>query len=293
MIMLLTGANRCLDKEGIWIRQGIQPAGKVPMWTLPANSLVQHLASPVNLTCIVRGTPYARRAIPGDLHIIPEGSQIQLDFSGATELLFFSFDRQHLNSICHDLGQNGDLDLKFHFSLRDQQMSSLVHALQEELRSGCARGDSYMKYLSSTLIRYVTSTYSAHAPAPARGLSGLPPNRLRFILDHIHTNIHTRLFSRDLAKLVQMSPQHFGNLFRQSTGRAPYEYILCERIEQGKRLLAETQMPIMDIAIEVGFAHHSHFGDAFRHLTGMTPKQYRQLYESFNTPARMNCNEAA
>ena len=50
------------------------------MSTLPANSLVQHLASPVNLTCIVRGTPYARRAIPGDLHIIPEGSQIQSIF---------------------------------------------------------------------------------------------------------------------------------------------------------------------------------------------------------------------
>ena len=291
--MLLTGANRTFDMEGIWIRQGIQPPGKVPVWTSPANSLVQHLASPVNLTCVVRGVPYARRAIPGDVHIIPEGTQIHLDFSGATELLFFCFDRQRLHSICHDLDQNGDLTLKFHFSLRDPQMSSLVHALQEELRSGCARGDSYMRHLSSTLIRYVASTYSAHAQAPAMHVSGLTPNRLRFVLDHIHTNIHTRLFSRDLAELVQMSPQHFCNLFRQSTVRAPYEYILSERIEQGKRLLAETQMPIMDIAIEVGFAHHSHFGDAFRHLTGMTPKQYRQRYESFNTATKADCNEAA
>jgi AraC family transcriptional regulator len=78
-----------------------------------------------------------------------------------------------------------------------------------------------------------------------------------------------------------MSPQHFGNLFRQSTGRAPYEYVIYHRIERGKRLLSETNMPIMEIALEVGFAHHSHFADTFRHVTGMTPKQYRLLYESY------------
>lgn len=82
-----------------------------------------------------------------------------------------------------------------------------------------------------------------------------------------------------------MSPQHFGNLFRRSTGHAPYEYILHERIEYGKRLLAETRLPIMEIAIEVGFAHQSHFGDTFRQLTGVTPKLYRQRHESFSGPA--------
>lgn len=288
MTMLLNGAERRYELEGIGIRQGIQPAGEVSSWAPSANSLVLHLATPVSLKCAVSGTRYARRVVPGDIHIIPEGTQIRIEFSGPSELILLSFDRQRLDAICHDLSRNGDLSLTFQFSLRDVQILSLVQTLQEELRSGCVRGESYMRQLVSTLIRYIASTYSTHSEATAKPSGGLPSNRLRFILDHIHTHIRTRLFSKDLAKLVQMSPQHFGNLFRKSTGRAPYEYILHERIECGKRLLAETRLPIMEIAMEIGFAHHSHFGDAFRQLTGMTPKQYRQRHEFFSGPSERN-----
>ena len=155
------------------------------------------------------------------------------------------------------------------------------------------RGESYMKYLSSTLIRYVTSTYSAHAPAPAMHLSGLPPNRLRFILDRIHTNIHTRLFSRDLAKLVRIESAALRQSLPSKHRTSTYQVHSLRTHRAGEASAGRDADAIMDIAIEVGFAHHSHFGDAFRHLTGMTPKQYRQLYESFHTPAKLDCNEAA
>jgi AraC family transcriptional regulator len=290
--MLLNSANRRYDLEGIGIRQGNQPAGKVRSWDSSKNSLVLHLATPVNLKCAVGGRPYGRRVVPGDIHIIPEGTQICIDFSGPCELILLSFSRQSLHAICHDLGRNGDISLTFQFSLRDAQILGLAQTLQEELRSGCERGEAYMRQLVSTVIRYIASTYSTLSVARAKPPGGLPPIRLRFVLDHIHTHIRTQLFSKDLAKLVQMSPQHFGNLFRKSTGRAPYEYILHERIEYGKRLLAETTLPIMEIAIEAGFAHHSHFGDTFRQLTGMTPKQYRQRHESFAEPRNDNRDRA-
>ena len=81
-----------------------------------------------------------------------------------------------------------------------------------------------------------------------------------------------------------MSPQHFANLFRRSTGRAPYEYVVHERIERAKSLLAETTEPLMDVAFEAGFANQSHFTDVFHRLTGITPRKYRQRFED---PARL------
>jgi len=208
--------------------------------------------------------------------------------------MLLSFDQQSLQKVCDDLGENGSLRLTFHFSLRDEQISSLIHALQEELRSGCVTGEMYVRQLAATLIRYIASRYSNRSARVASlSLGGLPPNRLRFVLDHIHQHLRTRLLSRDLARLVQMSPQHFANLFRKSTGRAPHEYVVHERIEQAKRLLAESSMPLIDVGFEVGFANQSHFGDSFRQAMGTTPKKYRQCFECFRPPDRTNRNEAS
>lgn len=278
--MLLSDANRRYDLEGISIRQGIQPAGQFPSWTPSANSLVLHIARPVTLQCLVNGKPYMRHVIPGDIHILPRDTQLRFEFSGPSELMLLSFDQQSLQTVCHDLGENNSLLLTFHFSLRDEQISSLVHVLQEELRSGCVTGEFYVRQLTATLIRYIASRYSNQSVAVAALSSGgLPPIRLRFVLDHIHRHLCTRLPSKDLARLVQMSPQHFANLFRKSTGRAPHEYVVHERIEQAKRLLAESSMPLVDVGFEVGFANQSHFGDSFRQATGTTPKKYRQCFE--------------
>jgi AraC family transcriptional regulator len=90
-----------------------------------------------------------------------------------------------------------------------------------------------------------------------------------------------------------MSPQHFANLFRESTGRAPHEYVVHQRIEQAKRLLAESSMPLVDVGFEVGFANQSHFGDSFRQATGTTPKKYRQCFECFRPAVESIRNKAA
>jgi len=228
-----------------------------------------------------------RHVIPGDIHILPPDTELRFEFSGPSELMLLSFDQQNLQTVCHDLGEDGSLRLTFHFSLRDEQISSLIHALQEELRSGCVTGQMYVRQLAATLIRYIASRYSnqsAGVTIPSPG--GLPPNRLRFVLDHVHRHLRHRLLSKDLAKLVQMSPQHFANLFRQSTGRAPHEYVMHERIEEAKRLLAESSMALVDVGFEVGFATQSHFGDSFRQATGTTPKKYRQCFECFHPPMR-------
>src|SRR6266849_3346409 len=284
--MLLRDTTPRYDLEGISIRQGIQPAGQFPTWAPSANSVVLHTARPVTLQCTANGKRYMRHVIPGDIHILPPDTELRFEFSGPSELMLLSFDQQNLQTVCHDLGE--------HFSLRDEQISSLIHALQEELRSGCVTGQMYVQQLAATLIRYIASRYSnqsAGVTIPSPG--GLPPNRLRFVLDHVHRHLRHRLLSKDLAKLVQMSPQHFANLFRQSTGRAPHEYVMHERIEEAKRLLAESSMALVDVGFEVGFATQSHFGDSFRQATGTTPKKYRQCFECFHPPDETNGHKAA
>ena len=75
--------------------------------------------------------------------------------------------------------------------------------------------------------------------------------------------------------MVSMSPQHFANLFRRSTGLAPHRYVLGRRIERAAHLLSTTNLSLADITLESGFASQSHFTDVFRKALGTTPRRYR------------------
>ncbi len=48
-----------------------------------------------------------------------------------------------------------------------------------------------------------------------------------------------------------------------------------KRIEAAKKLLSETEIPIAQIALEIGFQSQSRFTTLFRRLTGTTPRAFR------------------
>jgi AraC family transcriptional regulator len=58
-------------------------------------------------------------------------------------------------------------------------------------------------------------------------------------------------------------------------GLAPHQYVLRCRMEHAKRLLAETDLSLIDIVPQVGCAGHSHFTALFRQHVAMTPNAYR------------------
>jgi AraC family transcriptional regulator len=102
------------------------------------------------------------------------------------------------------------------------------------------------------------------------------PSGLRRVLEHMQEHLAQDLSLAELAGMVQMSPYYFSRLFKQSTGLSPHQYILQQRIEWAKRLLADARLPIAATAYHVGFASQAHFTKIFRQWVGTTPRQYRQ-----------------
>lgn len=80
----------------------------------------------------------------------------------------------------------------------------------------------------------------------------------------------------EVAEHVHLNPAYFSTLFKQSTGSSFKEYLNMVRIEESKRLLANTDYSIIDIAIAVGFEDQSYFARVFKKYTCLTPRQYRQ-----------------
>lgn len=92
---------------------------------------------------------------------------------------------------------------------------------------------------------------------------------------YISQNFNKSITLEDVATRVHLHPSYFSTIFKQSTGSSFKEYLNLVRIEESKRLLANTDFSIIDIAISVGFEDQSYFSKVFKKFTGMTPKQFR------------------
>lgn len=104
---------------------------------------------------------------------------------------------------------------------------------------------------------------------------GLPPGKLHRVTDYIRTHLDEGVSLHTMADLLQMSPFHFGRLFKQRTGVSPHQYLLREKIAKAKQLLTDDNLSITEISHRLGFASRAHFTTAFRKLIGATPREYR------------------
>ena len=54
------------------------------------------------------------------------------------------------------------------------------------------------------------------------------------------------------------------------------EYIMKIRMEEAKRLLANHNNKVYEIAVKVGYENPKHFIRAFKNYSGTTPEQFRK-----------------
>ncbi len=100
--------------------------------------------------------------------------------------------------------------------------------------------------------------------------------RLQRVIDHVQSHLQQRLSARDLAAVAGLSESHLTRLLRRWRGQSPAEYVATARIDAARRLLADVDLSIKQIARRVGFTSTQHFGRVFRRIDGLTPTEHRE-----------------
>ncbi len=98
---------------------------------------------------------------------------------------------------------------------------------------------------------------------------------IKTAIQYISHNYASGLTLESVAEQVHLNPAYFSSIFKQSSGSSFKEYLNMVRIEESKRLLSNTDYPILDIAIAVGFEDQSYFSKVFKKYTGLSPRQFR------------------
>jgi AraC family transcriptional regulator len=83
-----------------------------------------------------------------------------------------------------------------------------------------------------------------------------------------------------IAREVGVHPAHLCRVFRRHCCCTIGDYVRNLRIEQAGRFLADSNTPLSEIALAVGYSDQSHFSTAFKRRLGVTPAQFRKTHRA-------------
>ena len=171
--------------------------------------------------------------------------------------------------------QGAYVELVLHVPLDDPLLHHIAAVLQAAVAAEGMADRLYAEALANALADHLLRRYAAGRQSAGALPGGLTPFKLRRTVAYIQAHLERELPLVELAAIAQTSSSHFTRLFKQATGRTPHQYVLWCRMEQAKRLLIETDVPLIEIAYQVGCTDQSHFTALFRQYVATTPKAYR------------------
>lgn len=235
------------------------------------------VSRPVQMLQIRGSKTYTGLFGKGDISITPAKMPLFTRWEGEGHYLQIHITSRFIQNVAREaLTINPDrLELLSEFKTRDPQIEAIGRMFLIELQQENLGGRLYIESLANILAIHLIRQYAITKVQLPTYEGGLSQRQLLHILDYIHEHLDRDIKLADLADRLGISQFHFSDLFKQSLGITPHQYLLQQRVERAKQLLKEGDRSIIDIAFLCGFNSHSHLSKQFRQLTGMTPKAYR------------------
>jgi len=157
-------------------------------------------------------------------------------------------------------------------SALDQDLLGVVLRFLRAVKDTADRRVLAPLYLQELVYRVLQREQYARLLALAAAESASNP--VSAVLEYMRAHLSEPLTVADLADLVSLSPSAFAHLFRDVTGRSPYQFLKEMRLDRARELLVDGNLTVARISKEVGYGSVSHFISEFRGRFGVTPRAY-------------------
>ncbi len=145
----------------------------------------------------------------------------------------------------------------------------LMRRLQHLARNYTSRSD-----MQSVAVLYqlaLACGYQSEPPEVSLPLAERVRNAMQSQLESgMNVEQYARSFNISRSALFLAFKKHFGS--------SPVKVLNEIRLERARTLLAETDLPIRDIAVACGDTHPLYFSNRFRRAMGKSPSEYREIY---------------
>ena len=263
---------------GLVLENYTVPAVLIPRHEHPEHFLHLVLRGNVEYQVRTRGRDLRFTSRPGTLFLLPRGTVDEINWRGATQRIAVSVHPRLLTNALDETAHLEDFEITEHWHLIDRHLSALLLEMTADLEDDSPAGRIYGESLANALAVYLLNRYAVRSIRPVAYKGGLPGYRLKRVLDFIAESLEEDISLSQLAAIADMSPHYFSQLFKQSTGRAPHQFVLLKRIEHAKKQLCNPKSSVTNAAFAAGFQNLSHFARVFREFEGTTPSRFRADY---------------
>jgi AraC family transcriptional regulator len=215
---------------------------------------------------------------PDRFCIMPEQYESSWDVRGPLSFVHLYFTHSHLRQLVEQVWDRSPqaINVDAKSFVQDPQITLLYR----QFLMGCHWQEPADHLILSSacglLMTHLLRHYSQLNWSLPRVSGGLAPVVLQRIKDYIAGHLDRGLLLTDLAQQAGLSEFHFARMFRQSTGLAPHQYVMSERLHKAQELLRHSHLPLTQIALACGFSSASHFSSRFKAAYGMAPLLFRQ-----------------
>ncbi len=113
-----------------------------------------------------------------------------------------------------------------------------------------------------------------------RSASTFIPTWLFETRDMIEDCFASELTVAELAVTAGVHPVYLARAYRRHFGCSPGEYMRRCRLMRAQRLLANPDLPLVEVALRTGFSDQSQMTKSFTAMFGISPGRYRRLRRS-------------
>lgn len=135
----------------------------------------------------------------------------------------------------------------------------------------------YASTLAELAVFDIARMISQNAVKESKGGKGpLSPGVVRGLTAYIEDRLAEDVTVSELAAHVGLNRFYFIHAFKRALGKTPHQYVIQQRVERAKQLLAERSLSISEIALRTGFGDSIQMTRSFKRVLGATPSAIRR-----------------
>ncbi len=133
--------------------------------------------------------------------------------------------------------------------------------------------------IEGLVVQFMAEILRTHQ---GKSVGGRPPAWIRRVLELLHDRFRDGLRLASVSAEVDVHPVHLARTFRAIVGCTMGGYMRRLRLEWARQHLANSDLPLVEIALLAGYSSQAHFSFAFRDASGTTPSRYRAAFRKKN-----------
>jgi AraC-like DNA-binding protein len=220
------------------------------------------------------------RAIPFATTYIDLNCPMEMWVRGPFDYLHYYFSKELLKRIALDNSVSPAFQLQEVFFIEDLVVAQMTKSILAPIRHGEPLDRLALDHIAMVLGAHTLQQHcgtAKFASSPRQGLDAWQKLRAGEML---RASLAGNLSVGELAAACSLSASHFARRFRHSFGTSVHQYLIQLRIDHAKHLLAQSNKPLVEIALQSGFYDQASFTRTFNRIERTTPSRWRRFNQN-------------